>query len=183
MMNEHNQFRMCVKLPDATQLIASHDVARMIAEQLGPGRPSERMVWLMKLEASRQELVYRWFDGLPVPKSTQIGGINGERGAYILAADLSTWLKQLGYSVEHEASNGGPADVPAPLPRQRQQEAAIIAKLQELGFDPLKLPPIAKGGDSPAKSAVRLALGSSQTKAVFDKAWKRLQQDVRIKYV
>ena len=70
--------------------------------------------------------------------------------------------------------------IPQPIPRQSQQEAAILAKLDELGFDPRSLPlPAKHGAASPAKAAVRDALPYS--KAILDHAWKRLRLDKRIR--
>ena len=68
---------------------------------------------------------------------------------------------------------------PKALPRQQAQEGEILAKLCELGFDPLAVPlPAKKGAPSPAKKAVRAALKYSTD--VMDKAWKRLRKDSRI---
>ena len=68
---------------------------------------------------------------------------------------------------------------PKPLQRQQAQEAEILAKLCELGFDPLALPlPLKRGAPSPAKEAVRAALNHSVD--VMNKAWHRLRKDDRI---
>lgn len=66
------------------------------------------------------------------------------------------------------------------VPRQRAQEAAILAKLQELNFDPQAVPlPPKAGKASPAKQAVGAALGYSID--VMNKAWQRLRNEGRIK--
>jgi hypothetical protein len=60
------------------------------------------------------------------------------------------------------------------------QEAAILAKLVELKFDPLALPlPAKRGLISPAKQAVRVALPF--TEDVMNKAWQRLRNSKAIK--
>lgn len=66
----------------------------------------------------------------------------------------------------------------AGVPAHRAQEDAILAKLRELGHEPLKLQPAGPGMKSPAKQSVRDALGYSDE--VFRKAWKRLSRDSRI---
>lgn len=67
-----------------------------------------------------------------------------------------------------------------PVPRQRAQESAILAKLRELRFDPQAVPlPHKAGKSSPAKQAVRAALNYSTD--VMNKAWQRLRGDGRIK--
>lgn len=67
------------------------------------------------------------------------------------------------------------------IPAQRAQEESILAKLLELGYAPLALPAPLPGKHSVAKRATRDAL-RSYSDEVFFKAWKRLQQDERIKY-
>lgn len=64
------------------------------------------------------------------------------------------------------------------VPAQRAQEAAVLQKLRELGFDPQALPPYRNGGALSAKTAVRVALG--YTDEVFRKTWKRLRADGRL---
>ncbi len=93
--------------------------------------------------------------------------------------DTDTWLAKVGAPYRL----GGP-QTPAPIrPMQRQPaaDASILAKLIELGFDPMALPPFTAGKHSQAKLAARSAL--PYTVDMFDKAWKRLSNaPSRIKY-
>lgn len=74
-----------------------------------------------------------------------------------------------------------PAPAVRPVQRQAANEANIIAKLVDLGFDPLALPrPLRRGVLSPAKQPTRAALGLSVD--VMKKAWQRLSDQKRIKY-
>lgn len=67
-----------------------------------------------------------------------------------------------------------------PVQRQAAHDANIVAKLIELGFDPLALPlPPKRGARSPAKQPTRAALGLSVD--VMNKAWQRLRAEKRIK--
>lgn len=66
------------------------------------------------------------------------------------------------------------------VPRLKQQETAILDTLVAEGFDPLALPPPARRGlPSPAKQPIKKALGF--TTDVFEKAWKRLRADGRLR--
>lgn len=66
------------------------------------------------------------------------------------------------------------------VPASRAQEAAVIAQLIALDFDPVALPPYPRGGSSEAKKQVKAALGYSDE--VFKKAWQRLSDDGKIQY-
>ena len=68
-----------------------------------------------------------------------------------------------------------------PVPRLQAQEAAILAKLVELEFDPKALPAQPSGRRSAPKQDVRSAL--RYTKDVMNKAWLRLRRDGRVCYV
>ncbi len=72
-----------------------------------------------------------------------------------------------------------PAAVTAPVQRRFAQEKAIVAKLLELGFDPLQLPKAPAGKKSRAKQMVKAAL--VYTDDVFSKAWQRLRDQERIR--
>lgn len=65
-----------------------------------------------------------------------------------------------------------------PLQRLPAQEEAIVAKLQELGFDPQALP-LPPGKPSPVKRALMEGLGYSE--AITGKAMTRLRKAGRIK--
>ncbi len=100
--------------------------------------------------------------------------------------DLNQWLDanepRLPFRFDQQqhlpnASSGKQAT--KPVSRQRAQEAAILEKLAELGYDAAGLPAPALGGTSEARQAVKAALGL--TNEVFKKAWQRLRSDGRIK--
>jgi hypothetical protein len=67
-----------------------------------------------------------------------------------------------------------------PVSRSVAQDKAILAKLSELGFDPMNLPPYSPGRASLAKQEVKKALHFSD--AVFDKTWLRLKTSGQISY-
>lgn len=69
-----------------------------------------------------------------------------------------------------------------PEQAMQAQEAAILAKLIEMGYEPLALPRTAPGRPG-VKKLVRTAIGKTpliQSPTVFDKAWQRLRGDRRI---
>jgi hypothetical protein len=100
--------------------------------------------------------------------------------------DVSAFLLQGGFEVApemlsgcstelHPSSNDG--DGAVPMQRWPAQEAAILTKLREMGFDPCNLP-MPKPGTPGPKAAVKRALGTSGMwtgETVFDKAWERLR--------
>lgn len=97
--------------------------------------------------------------------------------------NLDKWLEATGFHFRWPTSPTTFA-IEA-VSRSAAQDRAIIAKLQELGFNPLSLPPY--GPKSPgAKSDVRKALGTKGMWAgsrVFDKAWERLMTAGEIAYM
>jgi len=116
----------------------------------------------------------------------------------VAVESLIPWLQSHGYSdlaaglaaVSHRSTAAIPTSsvaagspIPAmPVQRFHAQEAAILAKLVELGFDPLNLPKNAAGKRG-VKSQVKAALGLKGLwigKTVFGKAWERLRGDQRI---
>lgn len=87
---------------------------------------------------------------------------------------------ELGEILGNQSVGEQQADAPTrPVQRQRAQEAAILAKLTELGIDPQSVPPAPPGKLSAAKQVVREALPFSPD--VMDKAWQRLRDHKRIK--
>ncbi|OWQ83589.1 hypothetical protein CDN99_26015 [Roseateles aquatilis] len=99
-------------------------------------------------------------------------------GAVIVVrpAELTALIRSLTLSAPPAA---GAVVVPIrAVPAQRAQEEAVLQKLRDLGFDPLKLPKAPPGKASEAKQAVRHAMGYSAD--VLDKAWKRLRSDGHI---
>lgn len=67
-----------------------------------------------------------------------------------------------------------------PVQRHPAQEAAILARLIDLGFDPKSLPREQPGKRSPIKQAAREAL-PNYTRDIFTKAWQRLRKAGEIK--
>lgn len=76
-----------------------------------------------------------------------------------------------------DASKAKSVDVRRPLPMQRQQEQAILAALQGLGYNPAQLPK-PKSGKPGVKAEVRALLNYTPT--VFDRAWERLRKSKEI---
>jgi hypothetical protein len=73
--------------------------------------------------------------------------------------------------------------VQKPVQRQKAYEEFILAKLKELNFEPLSLPPCAAGKACEAKQAVKAALALSEafnSVESFRKAWQRLSGERRI---
>lgn len=83
------------------------------------------------------------------------------------------------YRFPRVVGDRAPAHKHKHIPAQRRQEDDVLAKLRELGIDPLKVPRPRPGLPSPAKKAVREALGF--TEDVMGHAWKRLRKDGRLK--
>lgn len=79
---------------------------------------------------------------------------------------------------ELATSQARPFTTPPPLPRQRAQEAAILAKLADLGIDPQALP-VTQPGKRTVKQDVRVALHYSHD--VMNKAWSRLRTEKSIR--
>jgi integrase len=108
---------------------------------------------------------------------------------FVSARDLASWLEGTGLQPAFRSGQApgavvlpeadGAEDAPAPLQAVRAQELAILRALRAKGFDPLSLPVPAPGKSSPARQAAKA--GTSYSKNVFDKAWKRLRKDGTIK--
>ena len=96
----------------------------------------------------------------------------------VTRADVNAWLDAQGTGYRWEGEQQAHARC-KPVQRQQAQEAAILAKLAELGIDPQAMSPAPSGKRSPAKQAVRLALDYSPD--VFNKAWQRLRNAQSIK--
>jgi len=65
------------------------------------------------------------------------------------------------------------------VPAQLAQEENVLAALSSCGYDPLSIPKAPSGLKSPAKEAARKHVSYSHD--VFEKTWKRLRSDGRIK--
>lgn len=93
---------------------------------------------------------------------------------------LEAFLVNAGSADRHASAHASQSSrIGQPRPLQRAQEDAVLAKLRELGYDPLAVPVAQPGHPSAAKQAVREALGYSDD--VMKKAWQRLRTDGRIK--
>lgn len=116
--------------------------------------------------------------------------ISSSGGTCITLSSLSEWAVKKGYGVQvltpvpmaaspKVESAEEKKGAPKPRRRQREQEEAIVAEIQGLGYEPLQLPkkPPGKGG---IKETVRDVLATTPLfigTTVFDKAWERLQKD------
>lgn len=110
---------------------------------------------------------------LPIPQGQRVS-----LARIVTRADVNVWLDAQGTGYRWEgAQESGP--IRKPLQRQAAQDAAILAKLADLGFDARAVPPAPSGKASPAKQAVRTALGYSPD--VMNKAWQRLRSAGAIK--
>ena len=93
--------------------------------------------------------------------------------------ELARWRRDMCQALLRPQASGsrlsadsGRAAPPRPPRQQPHQEAAILAKLAELGIDAQALPPVPKGKPSKEKQAVMAALGYEPE--VMKKAWQRL---------
>ncbi|WHZ12091.1 MAG: hypothetical protein OJF60_002532 [Burkholderiaceae bacterium] len=104
----------------------------------------------------------------------------------IYSSDLNKWLEAQEPRITFRFSVPGTradTSAPKPLQRHRAQEEAILAKIQELGYDPVALP-ARRPGRPGAKANVKAALGDQGIwagRTVFDKAWERLRRADQIK--
>ena len=101
--------------------------------------------------------------------------INGEVHAF--ESEVRDWLQRDKRKGPRPGllpqSDNATSPLRKPVQRQAAQEAAILAKLAELGFEATALPVAPAGKASPAKRAVREALCFSAD--VMNKAWQRLR--------
>ncbi len=178
-----------LRLPIGTTHLDYGDLAHLIADALWPdqGAEDERLHYggaRVTLDDELAEAVKRGV--LPVldpltlgPNRLPIGA--ALRRAKVAIEDLREWLRS---TRRMEVAMVGPEGKevlvpPRPVQRQKAQEAAILAKLTELGYEPQALPAPPSGKPSTAKQAVKAALGYSTD--VLNKAWQRLRADGRIK--
>ena len=96
---------------------------------------------------------------------------------WVFPNDVDTLLARWGVGYCFPRLKPGPPEAIDPPPkaiqRQHAQEAAILAKLAELGIDPQAVPSALAGKPSAAKQAVREGLDYSDN--VMNKAWQRLR--------
>ncbi len=152
------------------------EAANAIAQQRGLGEVwalqfRDAMVKAAEIRALTVRDPSTW---LPIPTGQRVS-----LARIVTRADVNAWLdsQQTGYRWEGP-QQAEPAP-PKPVQRQAAQGAAILAKLTELGFDAQAVPAAPAGKPSPAKQAVRAALGYSAD--VMNKAWQRLRAAGAIK--
>lgn len=176
-------------LPIGTTHVDFDDLAHLIADALWPDQGAGDKRWhyagaRVNLDEELAEAVKR--GALPVldpltlgPNRLPIGA--ALRRAKVAVEDLCEWLRATRRMEVAMVGSDGIEVAPPPRPVQRQeaQEAAILAKLIELGYEPQALPTPPTGKPSAAKQAVKAALGYSTD--VMNKAWQRLRADQRIK--
>lgn len=94
---------------------------------------------------------------------------------------LSTTLKRVTFRFPDpsSASSQSAGPIPKRVPATEAQDAAILAKLRELGVDPHAVPAPEKGKTNLVKRRVQAELRYSP--AVMNKAWTRLRTDGRLK--
>lgn len=176
-------------LPIGTMHVDYGDLAHLIADALWPdqGAGDERWHYAGARVNLDEELAEAVKHGaLPVldpltlgPNRLPIGA--ALRRAKVAVEDLCEWLRASRRMEIAMVGSEGIDVAPPPRPVQRQvaQEAAILAKLVELGYKPEALPAPPTGRPSTAKQAAKKALGYSTD--VMNKAWQRLRNDKRIK--
>jgi len=150
-------------LPEAAQIVADANAL-----------PSSRLLADLRAEAKKGRLTTRRPDTLAPADSA-----SAQRGYWVMPADLDELFAAWGVAYRFPRAAEHAPEVRR-VPAQQAQEQTILAKLRELGFDPLAVPkPPKEGNASPAKKAARDALNYSRD--VFNKAWQRLRNDGRLK--
>lgn len=112
-------------------------------------------------------------DGEPdfetTPDDCRVIGFDVHALADAFAADGEATASSAALAAPTETAAAG-----VPESRQRYQEREILRALQDLGYDPLRLPR-RPAGTPTAKAEVRTNL-PNMTPAVFKKAWERLRE-------
>jgi len=106
-------------------------------------------------------------------------GVRVSLARIVYRADVNAWLDATGAGYRWNDAQQSDAPPPKPVQRQATQNAATLAKLAELGINAHAVPTAPPGKPSPAKQAVRAALGYSED--VMNKAWQRLRTAGEIK--
>lgn len=124
---------------------------------------------------------------LPDPDGNEMDWVIGPEAPTITLGDLRVSANEL-RRIQGVQANVAPTkapeapeasqSAPAPLGRQRFQEAEILRVLRELGYDPMQLPRREAGKPGPKKDA--RAMLPKLTLKVFDKAWNRLRESGEI---
>lgn len=127
------------------------------------------------------EIVARSANGNPKTSPLNVMDFSGEKKPFVAVQDINDWLSRKGYcqkwipGIQNLPSKHGT--------KGYQQEAAILAAIRQMGFEPTSLP-INKGGTIGVKSKVRHALAQNKLlegPSTFDKAWERLRSKGVIK--
>ena len=108
---------------------------------------------------------------------------------YITLSSLDNWAEQYGRrflaKLPKASDNPLPPNVltkPKQRTKMRDQEAAILEKIREFGYDPKKLPRN-EPGKAGVKASVRDKLNTSplfEAKTAFETAWERLSKGKEI---
>lgn len=121
------------------------------------------------------EVVARNANGNPKISPLDVKDFSGKKRPFVAVQDINDWLSSKGY---FQKWIPGIQNLPSKYgSKGYQQEAAIVAAILQLGFDPKRLPSN-KGGTVGVKSKVRHALNKNSLFSglkTFEKAWDRLR--------
>ncbi len=120
-------------------------------------------------------IVARNANGNPKTSPLDVKDFSGKKRPFVAVQDINDWLSSRGY---FQKWIPGIQNLPSKYgSKGYQQEAAIVAAILQLGFDPKRLPSN-KGGTVGVKSKVRHASNKNSLfdgLKTFDKAWDRLR--------
>ncbi|MFT3962243.1 hypothetical protein [Propionivibrio sp.] len=114
--------------------------------------------------------------------------LTGQTGVrHITLPSLDTWARiTFGFGILGEDKVTGATNqrsLKQPRTKTQQQEAAILEKLRELGFDPMKLPkwqPNAPGAKATARKALGIPSLLFPSDKAFNKAWGNLRKSQQL---
>jgi len=184
-MQNENLYVQWLERPDNSP-IAFEDLALMLAEVRHPPSGDENsdddlsigLAWL-QFESDLERAVS---DGRLKVRNPLTGDFHTfplgnalKKSVVFPLQDLRPYLEQIGIGLRltPEAATKVVA-----VQRNASQDALVLRKLRELGFDPKALPK-AKPGKPGVRNAVRKALGGFSD-SVFKKSWQRLRNDGEI---
>jgi hypothetical protein len=127
------------------------------------------------------EVPARDSNGKPLKLPLNPNCYHGQHTPFVSVADINIWLKKQNRLDEWKplgASSGVPR-----LPRQWEQEQAVLNEIRNHGNDPRNLAPN-KGGPAGLKSRINHALAKHSLftgSTTFEKAWERLRAKGEIK--
>jgi len=182
-MQNENLYVHWLERPDNSP-IAFGDLALMLAEVKHPPRDdgdddlSIGLVWL-QFESDLKRAVS---DGRLKVRNPLTGDFHTfpfgdalKKSVVFPLQDLQPYLEQIGIGLRFVPAA---ATKVVPVQRSASQDALVLGKLRELGFDPKALPK-AKPGRPATKNAVRKAL-DGLSDAMFKKTWQRLRDSGEI---